>query len=229
MKRFIFFFVSMWIVSMGASAQEDKCDVNGDGVVNIMDVMYVVDHVLGNHEPKAVDLGLPSGTKWADRNVGANKPEEYGGYYAWGETEEKDVYEESTYKYYQNGDYMNIGIDISGTQYDVAHVKWGSNWRMPTIEQCKELLDNCTIEHGEPGYPRCLKFISKINGNSIYLPCAGYRWFDWIEDTCWNYWLSTQDPSSLGSANFLEAAWFGGRIRTCGRHFGQSVRPVYKE
>lgn len=84
-----------------------------------------------NH-PHMIDLGLPSGTKWACCNVGATKPEEYGGYYTWGETEEKSVYDWSTCKYWtdSNGDgyaddyeFTNLGSDIAGTGYDVAHVK----------------------------------------------------------------------------------------------------------
>ena len=108
-----------------------------------------------NH-PHVIDLGLPSGTLWACCNVGADKPDGYGGYYAWGEVEEKDEYTEVTYLYcigeYPNGygyysrnrNFQNIGSDIAGTQYDVAHVKWGGSWVMPNIEQCRELLDNCS-------------------------------------------------------------------------------------
>ena len=85
----------------------------------------------------AVDLGLPSGTLWASWNVGATAPEESGGYYAWGETEEKTSYTEDTYKYYDQTtqEYINIGEEISGTEYDVAHVMWGDGWRMPTEAQ----------------------------------------------------------------------------------------------
>lgn len=92
----------------------------------------------------AVDLGLPSGTRWANVNIGASSPEEYGDYYAWGETEEKSDYSKNTYLYwneqYNTGD--DIGEDISGTQYDVAHVKWGGIWKMPTLAQIKELIEN---------------------------------------------------------------------------------------
>ena len=82
---------------------------------------------------EAVDLGLPSGTKWAPWNVGASKAEEYGAYYAWGETEEKEVYMSYTYIP------QDIGTDITGTEYDVAHVKWGGPWKMPTLDQVQEL------------------------------------------------------------------------------------------
>ena len=105
-----------------------------------------------NHHPHAIDLGLPSGTKWACCNVGATAPEDYGGYYAWGETSEKSDYDDG-YAYWQDkngdgwmdsGECTNIGSDIAGTQYDVAYIRMGSSWRMPNAEQINELINNCT-------------------------------------------------------------------------------------
>ena len=89
---------------------------------------------------EAVDLGLPSGTKWAPYNVGATKPEEFGDFYAWGETKTKNPlrYTKEDYRYYKNRrEYVNIGDDISRTEYDVAHVKWEGNWCMPTKDDVK--------------------------------------------------------------------------------------------
>ena len=96
-----------------------------------------------------VDLGLPSGTKWATCNVGASKPQDYGNYYAWGETSTKETYKWSTYKYGtydDDGDYSKLTkyntsdskttLDLSD---DAAHVNWGGKWRMPTFEQLSEL------------------------------------------------------------------------------------------
>ncbi|MBR5332094.1 MAG: hypothetical protein IKV32_02180 [Muribaculaceae bacterium] len=127
--------------------------------------------------PEAVDLGLPSGTKWASYNVGALSPEETGGFYAWGEVEEKNNYSDSTYKYANasNGYRpINIGENISGTEYDVARKNWGGDWRMPTKEEIGELRDNCRwvkiIYNGVRGY----KVIGP-NGNSIFLPACGCR------------------------------------------------------
>lgn len=129
---------------------------------------------------EAVDLGLPSGIKWASYNVGATKPEEYGGYYAWGEIEEKEEYSLKTYLYYNyvsGGTYdeqnwVDIGSEISGTEYDVAHVKWGGSWRMPTLTEIRELVENCTwvwtIYNGVNGR----KAIGP-NGNSLFFPMAG--------------------------------------------------------
>ncbi|MBQ2195316.1 MAG: hypothetical protein II407_00065, partial [Prevotella sp.] len=151
MKRVVLFFAFLWLGIIGVSAQVDRCDVNGDGEVDIADVTYVINHILGKGEastPEAVDLGLPSGTKWASFNVGATKPEEYGGYYAWGETEEKERYDWDTYIHCDGASNTchDLGSDISGTQYDIAHVKWGGNWCMPTYEDFEELNDNCTSE-----------------------------------------------------------------------------------
>ncbi len=128
---------------------------------------------------REVDLGLS--VKWAGWNIGASAPEEYGGYYAWGETREKDDYYPETYSYWhdENGDgycshdeVTDIGKDISGTEYDVAHVKWGAGWRMPTRDEIEELIDRCTWEWGE--YKETVGiFAIGPNGNSIFFPAAG--------------------------------------------------------
>ncbi|MBQ6211066.1 MAG: hypothetical protein IJK42_15060 [Prevotella sp.] len=234
MKRVFLFMATLWLGIMGASAQTDNCDVNGDGVVNIADVTYVLDHILGKGHAatftvEAIDLGLPSGTKWASCNVGASSPEEYGGYYAWGETEEKEVYDESTYKYYQNDEYVNLGIDISGTEYDVAHVKWGGNWCMPTLDDINELYANCRSEWTTFKGVNGEKFTSNINGNSIFLPAAGIRINGDIKfaGDYGIYWSSTQHPDY---SNYAHRLGFGsGGVELYGvRRFGQTVRPVIR-
>lgn len=220
---------------MGASAQVDRCDANGDGEVDIADVTYVVDHILGRGHAsapvmEAIDLGLPSGTKWASCNIGAMKPEEYGGYYAWGETEEKEVYNQSTYKYYRNGSFVNLGSDISDTEYDVAHVKWGGKWCMPTCDDFKELLDYCTSEWTTLNGVKGRKFISKINSNSIFLPATGYRKSSDFngagEGGC--YWSSVQHPDYGSNAYYF---YFDSGSANWGydyRFNSQCVRPVEK-
>ena len=128
-----------------------------------------------NH-PHMIDLGLPSGTKWACCNLGAAKPEDYGGYYAWGETEEKDYYDWSTYDHCDGTERTShdIGNDIAGTQYDAATANWGSPWMMPNIDQIKELLDNCeserTTENGVKGYR-----YTGPNGVSVFFPAGSLR------------------------------------------------------
>lgn len=175
-------------------------------------------------EAIAVDLGLPSGTKWADRNVGASKPEDYGGYYAWGETEEKDVYDFSTYRFgNQNVNdrfYYDIGSDIIGTQYDVAHVKWGGAWRMPSYKHMKELLNYCSSEGTTINGIKGRKFTGP-NGNSIFLPLFG-------EPS--HYWTSTVYASYTDFAFQLVFYFDDSWAKLCdigNRESGFCVRPVY--
>ncbi len=147
-----------------------------------------------------VDLGLPSGLKWATYNVGARSPEDYGDYYAWGETKTKSQY------YGGNGcatdKYRYDMKDISGnTKFDVARLKWGSTWRMPTKAEFEELNSECTwtwtTKNGVNGYE-----VTGPNDNSIFLPAAGYcydvRIFD--KGSRGHYWSST--PASLGASAF---------------------------
>lgn len=170
-----------------------------------------------------VDLGLPSGTKWATCNVGANFPEEFGGYYAWGETNEKTYYSWDTYAYY--GSKFSTGI--SGTQYDVAHVKWGGNWHMPTRAQCKELCDYCssiqTSMNGVSGVK-----VTGPNGNSIFLPVAGRRLGDEKGGVglSGDYWSDSLYDGNDNQAYFLIV--FPDRIEVGNgqRTYGRSVRPV---
>ena len=176
----------------------------------------------------AIDLGLPSGTKWASWNVGASAPEEYGGYYAWGETEEKEVYDWNTYKYC-NGDYwdyVNIGDDIAGTEYDVAHVKWGGSWRMPSLDQIQELLDICTRTWTQQNDVNGT-LVTGPNGNSIFLPAAGYRMYDRLGDEglFGSYWSSSVNSDYVAAyvLSFYSSDW------GCNegiRYTGFSVRAV---
>ena len=123
-----------------------------------------------------VDLGLS--VKWAGWDVGASSPEEYGDFYAWGETETKDEYTSENYSHFNNGNiggnwrttglYCDIGYEISGTQYDAAHVKWGDGWRMPTKEEAEELLMQCTKKKVK--YKGCEGWLfTGPNGNKIFL------------------------------------------------------------
>lgn len=178
---------------------------------------------------EAIDLGLPSGTKWASWNIGATKPEEYGGYYAWGETEEKDNYSWSTYTHCDGSDQNchHIGNDIAGTEYDVAHVKWGGTWRMPSVDQFKELINNCTRswtnQNGVNGI-----LVTGPNGKTIFLPAAG----SYTNYECYSssrrgeYWSSSLYPNLVGRASFF---YFGSDYWESGsypRSTGQSVRAV---
>lgn len=175
---------------------------------------------------EAIDLGLS--VKWASHNVGASSPEGYGGYYAWGETEEKSDYSSDTYKYYNisTDDWINIGSNISGTQYDVAHVKWGGSWRMPTLSEIQELVNNCTwkwtTQNGVNG-----QLVTGPNGNSIFLPVGGYRYdSELLGRSQGYYWSATFGGygSHAFSLYFYDrrGSWNGWD----GREFGHAVRPV---
>ncbi len=118
-----------------------------------------------------VDLGLPSGVKWASYNVGATKPEEYGDYFAWGEITTKEDYQSSNCATYKK----ELG-DISGNpEYDAAAAQWGGNWRMPKLEDMYELVTQCDwiwdVVNGVGGF----NVVSKENGNHIFLPASGFR------------------------------------------------------
>ena len=190
-------------------------------------------------EYQAVDLGLS--VKWANMNVGATAPEEYGGYYAWGETEEKDNYDLSTYKWC-NGSYYTMTKystdSIYGTvdnktvldpEDDVAYVNWGGSWRMPTKSEQDELRNNCTWEwttqNGVNGYK-----VTGSNGNSIFLPAAGYRGGAEVlnRGSSGNYWsssLDSNDSYDACSLYFLSGYY---EWNNYGRYRGRSVRPVSK-
>ncbi len=156
-----------------------------------LDKRFITIGCVGDHE--FVDLGLPSGTLWATCNIGANSPEEYGDYFAWGEISPKDTYDWSTYQYCDGGDY-NAPYHNMITKYcndpifgyngytdtlttllpedDAAMVNWGNGWRMPTSEECGELLRFTsfilTYQNGVYG-----GLFTASNGNTLFLPAAG--------------------------------------------------------
>lgn len=182
-----------------------------------------------NH-PHAIDLGLPSGTKWACCNVGAFTPEGYGGYYAWGETSEKGDYDCDTYAYYNlnTDEFLYLGSDIAGSSYDVAHVRWGGSWVMPSCYKLDELINYCTQEwtivNGVNGI-----LLTGPSGGQIFLPAAGHRWVDdlYYAGSIGDYWSSTQSPDNGVYAYrlyFSSGSWWGWDDN--GRFGGLSVRAV---
>ena len=201
-----------------------------------------------NNHPHAIDLGLPSGTKWACCNVGANSPEGYGSYYAWGETKVKDVYDWNTYIHCDGSKEtcLNIGSDIEGSEYDVAHVQWDGSWMMPSQAQILELVSKCqytwTRKNGVSG-----ELFKGPNGGTIFLPEADF----WRENSragsaldCDNdglnketdelpctgyYWSSTQSSSKPDCANclFFSNTFVYGDSQNY-RCTGLTVRPVMR-
>lgn len=170
-----------------------------------------------------VDLGLPSGVKWAACNIGADRPEEYGDYFAWAETKTKKTYTKSNSK--SNDKDRD---DISGSsRYDAARVNWGGSWRMPTDEEMQELIGKCTwtwtTQNGVNGYK-----VKGPNGNSIFLPATGYRFglsLDYAGSSG-NYWSSTPGVFFAHDAYNLHFNSDKHYMDDWQRSFGLSVRPV---
>ena len=169
-----------------------------------------------------VNLGLS--VKWATCNVGASSPEAYGDYFAWGETAAKTEYTAANCSTY------NVSMnDISGdVQYDAAAANWGGDWRMPTKAEQQELLNNCTwtwtTQNGINGY----RVTSKTNGNSIFLPAAGYRSSSSLSgaEISAYYWAST--PSDGNDSHAFSLYFTSGLqdMNGFGREYGYCVRPV---
>ena len=177
----------------------------------------------GGDEHEYVDLGLPSGLLWATCNVGANAPEEYGDYFSWGETQPKDSYLSDSYTYSDNP-------TVLPSDHDAATANWGNCWRMPTKEEYEELYNNTTVtwtqQNGVNG-----RLFTAANGNSLFLPAAGYRWDGELDDAGdWGlYWSSspyTDDPNYPGNAwDFcFNSAYCS--MSFSSRYLGFPVRPV---
>ena len=193
---------------------------------------------------KSVDLGLS--VKWATCNVGASKPEEYGDYYAWGETEPKDFYFWDTYKYcdgtynsltkYTDSAYGKDGFSdnksVLDPEDDVAHVKWGGNWRIPTKDELEELRTKCTWTSTTLNGVRGYSVTSKVEGytdRSIFMPATGMRIRQWTEntDTIGRFWGNSIVTGDDYDAVYLDFNFSRGPGRfSIIRCLGQCVRPV---
>ena len=180
---------------------------------------------------EAVDLGLPSGLLWSNMNIGATTPEGYGNYYAWGETDTKDTYTWDTYKYGNSASTLTKynstdSLTTLESADDAATVNWGGTWRMPTTEEYTELRENCTwtwtTMNDITGYE-----VKGTNGNSIFLPAAGYRNNKDLSEVglgyCWSSLLYAAVPQSSFCFIFSQNNIFN---RAQDRFFGYPIRPV---
>ena len=191
-----------------------------------------------------VDLGLPSGTLWATCNVGANAPEEYGDYFAWGETTPKNTYLWNTYKYCNGGDGRNTltkychdskygyngftdNLTILQAGDDAAAVNWGSGWCTPTKEQWIELVQNTTHQwttlNGVDGM-----LFTATNGITLFWPAAGYRGGAVLsqEGSCGWYWANSLNITP-SFANMLYFKSLGCNVNSVNERFhGYPIRPV---
>lgn len=190
-----------------------------------------------------VDLGLPSGTLWATCNVGAKTPEEYGDYFAWGEIQPKTDYRYETYKYGKcesRNDYIKYNYGFLGDtdniitlepDDDAATVNWGSGWRIPTREECEELLDHTSKRIEIVGEVKGMTFTGP-NGNSIFLPAAGEYWGNVLKknSNAGNYWSNTRyTPNSIENYVWYLCYDDSGYYDTHAygvREIGKTVRPV---
>lgn len=191
-------------------------------------------------EYKFVDLGLPSGTLWADRNVGADSPEDYGDYFAWGETEPKETYDWGTYKwssasgdkitkYCTDSTYGTVDNKTSlELEDDAAYVNMGTEWRMPTRAELDVLYSHCTwtwtSQNGVDGYK-----VTGPNGNSIFLPVAG-GWSKKGLGGVGTYGYYSSSSLHKGEPNTSWALFFDSEERlpnsAYARCYGHSVRAV---
>ncbi len=186
MNKFLHFalIAALGLGTINAQQKVMKIEYN-DGtseMKNVKDVSKITFVNEGQVDPstKMVDLGLS--VKWASYNVGAVNPWDEGNFYAYGEIEPKQTYTLENYQWYydwegedhdQWEEYLKLGATITGTNYDVAHVKWGDQWRIPTRDEWRELINNCDFTWtGMNGMTGAL-VTSQINGNSIFLPAAG--------------------------------------------------------
>lgn len=235
-------FASWNIVQDGSGASYN----DGQTITATSDMTLYAQWIVVPQRHEYVDLGLPSGTKWATCNVGANTPEEYGGYFAWAETTPKETYLWNTYeycnggggyntltKYCNNAEHGNDGFTDELTTLEVsddaATANWGVGWRTPTKEEFDELINNCTVTWIlQSGVNGCL--FTGFNGNSIFLPAAGYCIGSSLRNdgSDGHYWSSTLDtvcPVYVWSLDFYSGNYSMGRGGD--RFYGSSVRPVY--
>ena len=239
MKRTVLFLAAAILMGFGLQSCDKEDDNGGNNVVNNGDNNGGGDNGGNNGggdnggdngggnggttttTVQWVDLGLPSGLLWADRNVGANKPEDYGIYYAWGETAPKEVYDWDTYlygfyrftgiqsyhltKYCTKSDYGLNGFTDNLTTLeasdDAATVNLGGNARMPRDYECQELMDNTTVTWTTRNGVFGRKFTAS-NGKSIFLPAAGFREGSTLEfvGEDGHYWSSNLNLDSPSDA-----------------------------
>ena len=199
--------------------------------------------LIGGHQ--YVDLGLPSGMLWATCNVGANNPSEYGEYFAWAEVSEKDDYSVESYKWckasvhsqkkYCTNKVYGL-VDNKSTldaADDAATVNWGSECRMPSYNEVKELMEVCswiwTSDYDNTGVAGYV--VTGSNGNSIFIPASGYRcdgntYLAGSYGYLWSSSLGSYSNCDAMVLNFKQNSvqWHG-----YGRHYGQPVRAVAKK
>ena len=242
----LFIATLMLSISVGAMAQKRILQVVKNGQVVLSELASDIDYITVISD--YVDLGLPSGVKWASCNLGAETPEEYGDLYGWGCTKPYNASEEVKWPLYFEkiggsgskaadcgissdplNSYVNDKVCIAGTKWDAARSNLVGSWRMPTKEEFQELIDYCdwtwTTVNGVYGY----KVVSKDNSDKyIFLPAAGYHEGSELlnQDSRGNYWTSTPYEENAFDTYRL---FFDNSSPSMGharRDYGRSIRPV---
>ena len=202
-------------------------------------------------QPEMVDLGLPSGLKWASFNLGANRPADIGYFFAWGEALPKTIFNDwSSYKWmqdggsdytsinkyamadentsgiwYQNGAFVGDGLSVLEAEDDAASVLWGDSWRSPSPADYQELIDECTWNYTSISGMYGMEVVGP-NGNSIFIPGAGYLEAPYYYNVDYGYYLS----SSLHDTQYASYLYFSRynekSVYTRERHKAYSIRPV---
>jgi len=183
-------------------------------------------------EHEAVDLGLPSGLKWATCNIGATKPEETGYFFSWGEVEVKEEYGGNNYKWRNsNGSMTKYSINeksVLEPEDDAAHVLWGESWRIPGKLDVRELINNCkrtaVTQNGVDGY-----LFTGPNGNSIFFPICGFMNGTNISSpTRGYYWTRNVDSARASRAEVfnLHDNAIQSELQVLERWYGVNIRPV---
>jgi hypothetical protein len=242
------------LLAMSLTAGAQNYDVNRDGRVNVVDLAVLINYIISPmsvNPPKdvvAVDLGLPSGTKWANMNVGATSPEDYGLFFAWGETtgytsdtSDGHSFDWESYKW-GNGRNYKLTKYCASSSYgtmdnkttldpedDAAHVKWGGSWYMPTYDEMGELFNYTNYEWVNVNGVNGCKFTAS-NGNSIFLPAAGDRYYSSLrrQGECGYYWLSSLYKVTPTQAREFYFDSGTEAVRNNSRHIGLPVRPVLR-
>ena len=237
-----------------------RCTIVSNATQSVVSVTYSGSGTeSGGSTPEAVDLGLPSGLKWASFNLGASKPEEYGDYYAWGETEPyyssldpltwkdgKDAgYAWSSYKWCMGSDktltkycnFSSYGFNgftdnktVLDLEDDAAHMNLGGTWRMPTDAEWTELREKCTWTWTtQNGVDG--RLVTASNGNGIFLPAAGYRRDADLYGvgSYGHYWSSSLYTGNPSRAWYVDFYSRNVYGSYSSRYIGFSVRPVYAE
>ena len=237
-KSFFALMLGLLLV-LGACKKKQETEVIENKRLSSVPLGNVVSGVVSGHD--YVDLGLPSGTLWATYNVGADLPEEFGDYFAWGETMPKSTYKWSTYKYGTSSNHLtkycnmsenglNDTLTVLDAEDDAATANWGRGWRMPTLDEIKELFSVCSqvrplLNNGMPGH-----LYVGPNGNTLFLPLAGCCDDRVNRRDVGYYWSNTRDSIRQDEAFCLtfshaDFIWEDHVSRKC----GASVRPVVAE